>query len=65
MEPQCFENGREGLQAVIMAGNDKNPFRVVMRDADADATVMVRFVKNYGDAMGCVDAFLMGHWVQR
>lgn len=58
-----YRNEAEGLEALIMDGNAKFNYRVVLRDTDADATVCVRFKHNYFEAMQDVDQFLLGEFV--
>ena len=54
-----YRNDTDGLEAVIMDGNDKFNYRVVFRDTDADETVFVRFTHTYLDCMKGVKEFLM------
>lgn len=54
-----YRNDTDGLEAVIMDGNDKYNYRVVFRDADADETVLVRFKHTYLNCMDEVRQFLM------
>lgn len=45
-------NEADGLEALIMDGNDKFNYRVVFRDGDANETVLVRFKHTY---LACID----------
>jgi len=38
-----YTNEIDGLEAIVTEGNGKYPFRAILRDADADVTVMVVF----------------------
>lgn len=58
-----YRNVKDGLEAIIMDGNDKFNYRVVFRDSDADATILVRFKHNYFQAMHDVEEFLLGDFV--
>ena len=58
-----YRNEQDGLEALVMDGNDKFNYRVVLRDSDADATVMVRFRHNYFQIMQDVEEFLLGEFV--
>lgn len=58
-----YRNEEEGLEALVMDGNDKFNYRIVFRDSDADATVLVRFKHNYFEAMQDVEEFLLGDFV--
>lgn len=40
---ETFKNEEFGLEAIITAGNDKMPFRAVLRDTDANETLSVLF----------------------
>ena len=53
-----YRNETDGLEALIMDGNDKHNYRVVFRDTDADETVFVRFKHTYLDCMKDVGQFL-------
>jgi len=58
MQVETYRNEEEGLEALVMDGNDRFPFRVVFRDSDADATLLVRFSRTYKAAMISVYEFL-------
>lgn len=58
-----YRNDTDGLEAVIMDGNDKFNYRVVFRDTDADETVFVRFTHTYLDCMKGVKEFLMDDFI--
>ena len=58
-----YRNEAEGLEAVVMDGNDEFNYRVVFRDSDADETLFVRFKHNYFEAMQDVADFLLGDFV--
>lgn len=53
-----YRNNNDGLEALIMRGNDKFFYRVVFRDSDANETVFVRFSDNYHACMEWVHEFL-------
>lgn len=54
-----YRNVNEGLEALIMDGNDKFPYRVVFKDFDADQTILVRFKLSYFSCMEDIKAFLL------
>ena len=58
-----YRNEADGLEALVMDGNDKFNYRVVFRDTDADATVFVRFTHTYLDCMKAVKEFLMDDFI--
>ncbi len=58
-----YRNETDGLEALIMDGNDKHNYRVVLRDSDADETVFVRFKHTYIDAMKDVKEFLLDDFI--
>jgi hypothetical protein len=58
-----YRNEKDGLEALVMDGNDKFNYRIVLRDSDADATVMVLFKHNYFEAMEDVAEFLLWDFV--
>ena len=58
-----YRNETDGLEALVMDGNNKHNDRVVFRDTDADATVFVRFTNTYLDCMKAVKEFLMDDFV--
>jgi len=58
-----YRNEEEGLEALVMDGNEEFNYRIVFRDSDADATVLVRFKHNYFEAMEDVTEFLLGDFV--
>ena len=58
-----YRNETDGLEALIMDGNDKHNYRVVLRDSDADATIFVRFKHTYIDAMKDVKEFLLDDFI--
>lgn len=58
-----YRNAEEGLEAVVMDGNENFNYRVVLRDSDANETVLVRFKHNYFEAMQDVADFLLGDFV--
>ncbi len=53
-----YQNNNDGLEALIMRGNDKFSYRVVFRDSDANETVFVRFSNNYHACIKWVHEFL-------
>jgi hypothetical protein len=38
-----YTNLEAGIEAIVTEGNEKYPFRAILRDTDADATVSVIF----------------------
>ncbi len=53
-----YRNETDGLEALVMDGNDNHNYRIVFRDSDADETILVRFKNNYIDVMKDVQEFL-------
>ena len=58
-----YRNEEDGLEALVMDGNDKHNYRIVFRDSDADATIFVRFKHTYIDVMKDVKEFLLDDYV--
>ena len=58
-----YRNETDGLEALVMDGNDKYNYRVVFRDSDADETVFVRFTHTYLDCMKGIKEFLMDDFI--
>ena len=58
-----YRNEADGLEALIMDGNDKFNYRVVFRDIDADETVFVRFTHTHLDCMKGVREFLTDDFI--
>ena len=58
-----YRNETDGLEALVMDGNDKYNYRIVFRDSDADATIFVRFKHTYIDVMKDVKEFLLDDYV--
>tara|TARA_A100001515_G_scaffold132302_1_gene120664 strand:+ start:1120 stop:1383 length:264 start_codon:yes stop_codon:yes gene_type:complete len=63
-----YRNHGVGLEVFLIEGidfkfGDTHPFRVVFRDSDADATVVVRFKRTLEEAMEDIEAFLLGDFV--
>jgi hypothetical protein len=54
-----LRNDNDGLEALIMEGNDKFNYRVVLRDSDADATIVVQFRHNYFECDNIAREFLL------
>jgi len=46
-----YRNIDDGVEAVIMDGNDRFNYRVVVRDTDADETITVRFCNDYSQCV--------------
>jgi hypothetical protein len=46
-----YRNIDDGVEAVIMDGNDRFNYRVVVRDTDADETITVRFCTDYSQCV--------------
>jgi hypothetical protein len=57
-----YYNDDEGLEALIMFGDDEHKWRVVFRDSDADATIFVRFYKDYLKAEREAAEFFLGDY---
>ena len=58
-----YRNESDGLEALIMDGNEKYNYRIVFRDSDADATILVRFKHNYIDCMKDIKEFMMDDFI--
>ena len=58
-----YRNETDGLEALVMDGNDKHNYRIVFRDIDADATIFVRFKHTYIDVIKDVKEFLLDDYV--
>jgi hypothetical protein len=58
-----YRNEADGLEALVMDGNDKFNYRVVFRDIDADATIFVRFKHTYIDAYKDIKEFLLDDFI--
>jgi len=54
-----LRNDNDGLEALIMDGNDKFNYRVVLRDSDADETIVVQFRHNYFECKNIALEFLL------
>ena len=46
-----YQNIDDGVAAVIMDGNDRFNYRVVVRDIDANETITVRFCNDYSQCV--------------
>jgi len=46
-----YKNIDDGVAAVIMDGNDRFKYRVVVRDIDANETITVRFCNEYSQCV--------------
>ena len=58
-----YRNESDGLEALIMDGNEKYNYRIVFRDSDADATILVRFKHNYFDCMKDIKEFMVDDFI--
>jgi hypothetical protein len=58
-----YRNDADGLEALIMDGNDKFNYRVVFRDFDADETLLVHFKHSYFACMEDIKEFLLDDYV--
>ena len=58
-----YRNDADGLEALIMDGNDRFNYRVVFRDSDADKTVLVRFKHTYIACIEDVKEFLLDDYI--
>lgn len=58
-----YRNDADGLEALIMDGNDKFNYRVVFRDSDADKTILVRFKHTYIACMEDIKEFLLNDYI--
>ena len=54
-----LRNDNDGLEALIMDGNDKFNYRVVLRDSDSDTTIVVQFRHNYFECKDIALDFLL------
>lgn len=54
-----YRNEADGLEALIMDGNDNFNYRAVLRDSDADETIVVMFRHSYFECMNIVKEFLL------
>jgi len=55
-----IKNEEDGLAALIMDGNEKYNYRVVLRDTDAEETIQVIFCHNYIDVEKFANEFVFG-----
>jgi hypothetical protein len=46
-----YRNIDDGVAAVIMDGNDRFNYRVVVRDTDADETITIQFCNTYAQCV--------------
>jgi hypothetical protein len=46
-----YRNIDDGVAAVIMDGNDRFNYRVVVRDIDADETITIQFCNTYAQCV--------------
>ena len=58
-----YRNDADGLEALIMDGNDRFNYRVVFRDSDADETIFVHFKHTYTACMEDVKEFLLDDYI--
>jgi len=58
-----YRNDADGLEALIMDGNDKFNYRVVFRDSNADKTIFVRFKHSYFACMEDIKEFLLNDYI--
>ena len=58
-----YRNETDGLEALVMDGNDEYNYRVVFRDSDADETVFVRFKHTYIEAYKDIKEFLLDDFI--
>ena len=58
-----YRNESDGLEALIMDGNENYNYRIVFRDCDADATIFVRFQHNYIDCIKDIKEFMVGDFI--
>ena len=58
-----YRNDADGLEALIMDGNDKFNYRVVFRDSDADKTIFVHFKHTYIACMEDIEEFLLNDYI--
>jgi hypothetical protein len=52
-----YRDTTDGIEAIIMDGNDKFNYRVVVRDIDADETITIRFCHNYFQCLEYAKSF--------
>jgi len=48
---ETYRNIDDGVAAVIMDGNDRFKYRVVVRDIDADEIITIRFCNTYAQCV--------------
>jgi hypothetical protein len=54
-----YQNMDDGVAAVIMDGNDRFNYRVIVRDTDADETITVRFCNDYSQCVEFAKTFFV------
>ena len=60
-----YQNIDDGVAAVIMDGNDRFKYRVVVRDIDADETITVRFCNEYSQCVEFAEwIFIDGYTIE-
>ena len=57
---ETVTNEDDGIEALIMDGNEKHSYRVVYRDTDAEEAIGVVFCDTYLDAKRHADNFARG-----
>jgi len=58
-----YRNDADGLEVLIMDGNDKFNYRVAFRDSNADKTIFVRFKHSYFACMEDIKEFLLNDYI--
>lgn len=58
-----YRNTDDGIEAIIMDGNDKFNYRVVVRDIDADKTITIRFCHNYFQCLEYAKSFFLDGFI--
>ena len=56
---ETYLNINDGIEAIIMNGNDRFKYRVVVRDIDADETITIRFCDDYSRCLEYAKTFFI------
>ena len=56
---KTYLNINDGIEAIIMNGNDRFKYRVVVRDIDADETITIRFCDDYSRCLEYAKKFFI------
>jgi hypothetical protein len=58
-----YRNIDDGIEAIIMDGNDKFNYRVVVRDIDADKTITILFCHHYLQCLEYAKSFFIDGYI--